>query len=492
MHVVNEIKLVVLAFGALLAFFLALRPKLLLWGATIFTLVIVGILGYFFPAAKILTWVAYGAAALMYVYAFTMEGKARIIGGNEYLLKFSLFMFILISFVSVAYSVSPVFQIVAASKSLFMFGGLWVFFSRVSLNDEEMKNWLKLVLGIGLIQWIPAIYQYVFVRSYRIETGLGTVEASDSVVGTFGGSMEGGGLTAVLAFYLVLLLIAMASLASEKIIRTKHYLLTSLFLLAPLFIMEVKVIFFYLPVGMIVLFRKSIFKSPLKAILGSASIVIFMGIMLVAYQYFHWSAQGGDLVSNFEKSFAYSFQKEGGYFAQQTGALTRVGALDFWLTEHSGKNYIKIFIGHGLGASKTRGQLQGEMAYIYFPKNIDQTGLALMLWDVGVLGVLSLYAILLAMYWRTNYLIKMAPAHHWKKALARTLNAAIPLFGMATLYRNDIPYAAPMMFILFSVFGLSAWLRRNINLTDIDSNSERQTLQRQSFDYSAKSFLRDI
>lgn len=452
--------LAVLAVGSLFAVILAAHPLLLLWVTTIYTLIIVGLTGYFFPNAKVIGWVAYGAAALMYIYMLR-GGVRSTLGRREILLPLSLFFFIFISLVSTAYSLSPIFQIVVAVKSLFMFGGMWIFFAYMPVHESTMKKWLKLIFGIGLIQWLPAIYQYVFVRSYRLGAGLGAVESSDSVVGTFGGSMESGGLTAVLALFLVLLILAVIALLNEKILNRKRSLVLLMFLVIPLLIMEVKIIFFYLPVGLAILFKSELIKRPMFAVLWGVGMSIILGGLLIAYQYFHWSAAGEDWGKNIESSFSYSFQSKGGYFAEQSGALTRLGAIEFWAQEHSEKNYARALIGHGLGSSRTRGQVLGIMAYKLAPKNIDQTGLAMMLWDVGVFGVCALFGVLFAMFRRANFLVKSADKGTWERVLARTLNAAIPLFAMSLLYRNDIPYAAPMMFIMMSVFGLTSWLKKN-------------------------------
>lgn len=453
--------LALLAFGGLIAFFMVMRPRLLLWGLTLYTLIIIGLTGYFFPNAKIFNWVGYGAASLMFIYLLQKRGRARVVGGNEFFLKFSIYAFLVISLFSTVYALPPPFQVIAAAKSLFMFGGVWAFFSCVRFTDKAMLKWLKLLFFVGLIQWLPAIYQYLFVRSYRIEKGLGTVSSADSVVGTFGGSMESGGLTAVLAFYLVVMVVAATALKAERLIKTKKYLLMMAFLVGPLLLMEVKVIFFYLPVALVMLFRKALLKSPGRAIMGGAAAVLVLGVMLASYQYFHWSEGGGDLKTNLVESFAYSFKEEGGYAAEQSGALTRVGAITFWAQEHSGQNYLKALLGHGLGASRTEGQVLGSAAFKYYPKNIDRTGLAAMLWDVGVLGVLFLLAIVLGVFLRTTRLIRATQPGTWKRALARTLSAILPLIVMSLLYRKDIPFAGTMMFLVYSVFGLTAWLRKN-------------------------------
>ena len=38
------------------------------------------------------------------------------------------------------------------------------------------------------------------------------------------------------------------------------------------------------------------------------------------------------------------------------------------------------------------------------------------------------------------------------------------MYALSLAYRNDIPYAAPMMFLLFAGFGMTTWLTRQDDL----------------------------
>lgn len=455
-------KLAILVVGSAVAVLLASKPRVLLWGTTIFTLVISGTVGYFFPSAKVITWIAYGAAAMMFVYVF---GSGRVYAPrtpSDSALTFFLLLTIFIACISTAYNTVPLFQLIVALKSLVLMGGIWVFFANVGMTATQLRRWLLLVLVIALMQWLPAIYQYVFVRGSRLARGLGDIEASDSVVGTFGGSMESGGLTAVLAFFLVLTIVALAALKSERQITLRQHLFASVLCLLPLAIMEVKVIFFYFPIAFLVLFRRQLIERPFKSFVSILVLAALLGGLLFAYQFFHWSSRSSHLSSSIENAFSYSFESESGYFAQEEGLLTRRGTVDYWVAENLDNPGIGTLIGHGLGSSRTNGQVLGQVAREHYPRNIDRTGLALFLWDIGILGVASILGIFVSAFFVTARIGRAYAQYSWERAVLRTLNAALPMLLMSLLYRNDIPYAAPMMFIFYSIFGINAWMRRSL------------------------------
>ncbi len=67
-------------------------------------------------------------------------------------------------------------------------------------------------------------------------------------------------------------------------------------------------------------------------------------------------------------------------------------------------------------------------------------------------------AIILLMYILAGRLSQHVRLADWQRSLAAGLQAVMPLVLLSLPYRNDIPFAAPMMFITMGVFGLIFWL----------------------------------
>ena len=454
----SDTTVVVLTLGALVAVVLSLRPVLLLWFVTLITLVVAGSIRFFLPQLGQVWWVAYGAAFLLFVPALLgARVPASSAEPKSVLLGVSTIVLLIDMVAASALALSPGQQIIFASKSLFMFGGVWALFALMPLSSDTVKSWLKGLLFIGLIQWAPAFYQYLVVRTSRQARGLGDISAADSVVGTFGGSMEAGGLTAVLAFFLAGSILVLTGLHRAGALSGRRLMLLIAVLGVPLLLMEVKVVFIYLPIGLAVIFRRDLLRRPVKTLLWGSVVCGLLAGGIAAYQYLHWSVRGTTIEESVEKSFSYSFSR-----STETGALTRRGVIEFWWDKHGMDNLSETIIGHGLGAARTQGQTLGTMAVKYYPAKIDRTGVAMFLWDFGILGTAAFFCMLFGTFLRAGRIAKTV-AVTWQAGLAAGLQAVCVLAGLSSLYRNDIPYAAPMMFLLMGLFGLTAWLGKQEN-----------------------------
>ena len=455
--------IVALVGGALGTLALVAKPSLIFWTATFVTLVIAGLVKYFVPTLDRIWWLAYGMAFLLYLPAMlhVLNRKSTLAKNGSVLMSICVTVFLIDLLFATIAARSPVEQIAVASKTLLMFSGVWVYFAFGPLPVDTVWKWLKALLWIGLIQWIFALYQFFFVRAWRQSVGKGSVSAADSVVGTFGGSMDSGGLTAVLAFFLVASIVMLIAMRREKAIGRGQLALWGFLLFLPLMFMEVKIIFIYFPIALVVLFRVEILRRP-HLFIGWSCVAAFMLIgMLMLYQTVHWSAQeNSDLRSSVERVFSYSFEEESGPDAADLGVMTRRQTIAYWWRSHNASNFHEALIGHGLGASRTRGLALGEVAQRHQPWQIDRTGISQLLWDVGLIGSLAALGALYAMYRQGGRLSKSQALLPWQRGLARGIQAIAPLYFLSLLYRNDIPYAAPMMFLFMASFGLIAWLTK--------------------------------
>jgi hypothetical protein len=459
---VDPMFLAVMIAGSIVFMFLVARPTLLLWFTTASCLVLVGIVVYFVPGFQKSWWAAYGAGALLYVPAAIeyLRGNTPRRRFRPMLLHFSLYVFFVLVVATYLATRPPPAQIIVEAKTLFMFGGVWAFLGCVAVREKIMRNWLLLLMGIALLQWPMALYQYFVVRGRRVISTPGEVTASDSVVGTFGGNPEGGGLTGAMVFFLVCALIFLLALRRERVISRRTLFALAPLVMIPVLFAEVKAVFVYLPLGLFVLYRRALLRNPLALVASIAGGALVLGGCLYAYNALHWSVRGKDFETNVIESFAYTFETEQGYYAEQTGEMPRWGTLVYWYQQHAGGDPMEMLFGHGFGASRTQGQVLGTAAADVWPLKIDRLGLTKFLWDVGVLGVGALLGILAGAFRLAGRIARAPDSVPWKRAVARGLQAAIPLFFMSFLYRNDLPYAAPSMFLLMAALGLLAWLNQ--------------------------------
>lgn len=455
----GEPMLTVLLASAIGAVFLILQPVTLLWAVLFMTLLVSGLVQYFIPSLNKIWWATYGAGALLFIPGI----MARVTGqtprpDSPSWPTIAVLSFVVVVLFSSLLNKIPLWQFILSMKSVFMFGGVWLALASLPISREVMKRWLIGFAAIGLIQFLPTIYQYLFVRTARITSGR-AVEAFDSVVGTFGGSMEGGGSSGALAGYLVILITLLLAFYRDRLLEGKKLFLLLVLLGIPLLLMEVKVVFVYLPVALLLLYKDAALRKPGTFVAGVLFAAVLLGGVLLAYQTFHWSSSGRSMQSNVEAMFSYSFNEQSQGIKEDEGVMTRRQVLDFWWERNGADNPVTTLIGHGLGASGTTGMSVGTVASRYVPMYIDRTGMSILLWDTGLLGTALVVGMMFAGYRlarRLSYSTRLDP---WQLSLARGLQAVMPLFLLFLLYRNDIPYAAHTMFMLMTLFGLLAWLR---------------------------------
>ncbi len=443
------------AFGALVASLLLFRPSLLMWLSTLLALVLVGTVGFFWGGEK-LSWVSYGIAALLYLpaAAVLLSGETTLGGGfagRE--LWFLLLLFVLTGLAGWSLEL-PSFRILAAVlKSWVMLGGVWAFLALYPLPTRWIRNWLYGLLGIAFLQWLPILYQAVALRIQRAAQG--RYYSPDVVVGTFGGDPEGGGLTAVLAFFLVACSFIIIALARGGVLPRRRFWLVLGILVAPLLVVEVKAIFVYLPVGLFILYRDQLRARPMIFFLRSVLVAAILSSGIIAYNAIHWKGEEGITAHK----FGYSFSTEPGYRAPD-GKLTRLGAVFYWWESNGDQSLPRLITGYGFGSARTVGYAQGNVATEHFPMKLDTTGLSLLLWEVGIFGTLLWYLFLGAGFIMASRVTRSLLFGTWQHGLAWGLQAVIPMYGLSTFYRNDVPYAGPLMFLFMATFGLLFWLRR--------------------------------
>lgn len=463
--IVSTGKLIPLIFfvGGLSALILMFRPTVLLWVVTIMTLLVAGTTAYFFPGLNKIWWSGYILAFILFVPS--LQENLVLQKWNKHksqhsIISYPLLFFVCVSVLSTVLNSVPFGTAVFAVKSIFLYGGVWAALSVINFTNLFIQRWLLALLGIGLFQIIPSLYQYLFVRSARISAGLGNVTASDSVVGTFGGSMVSGGLSAVLALYLVILIICLFSFRRANLITRNNLILTVSVLMIPLFLMEVKVIFVYFPIAFASLYLDILKKHPFVFIKGCAVIVLVCSVLLVAYQMLHWSARdSGSLVDHTIHHFTYSFSEKFQNDSDST-RMTRLEVLLFWWENNDFDEPLTMLLGHGLGASRTEGLGGGHIAKLYSPLEIDVTCMASLLWDFGLIGASAFVLVLFTALVHAHQLGRSHVLKAWQSSLAEGLKAALILVFISLFYRNDIPYAAPMMFMLMVILGLLDWLKK--------------------------------
>lgn len=399
----------------------------------------------------------------LYVKYFRMRGR-------QLWIIFFLFITLFSTVINMAFSPALIVLI----KNIFLVAGIWVYFAYFVTSQKEVKSSLKLLLFIASIQTIWVIPQYVFVRSNRILQDFGTVSASDSVVGSFGGSMISGGQTATFAFFQVCVLIGLISFRRNLILKDrKIFFFLILLVFIPLLFTETKIILIYFLLAAIIINLSIIRKNFVKVVYNSVILLSVITGLIFSLQYFHWSARSNVLLDNLILSATYVFNEQAGFYATEVGAMTRYQAIVFWW-DNGSDSVVNFLFGHGLGSSYTLSDKQaliGPVAKEFYPWHLDQTGLTMFLWDVGLIGVICVFCYLIHCSVIAGKLSKSSRLDLYHKSLAKTLQVVFLMFCISLTYRHDIPHTAPMMVMFMLSLGLLSYLSQQLRAGKDKSNA---------------------
>ncbi|HDH0765776.1 TPA: capsular biosynthesis protein, partial [Klebsiella oxytoca] len=325
------------------------------------------------------------------------------------------------------------------------------------------------------VQFPLAIYQVLVVVPKRVALR-GEDEKWDSVVGTFGGDPMGGGNTAAMGMFCLLIMLLKVSefkhgICSFKSMAThivlafflcvvgevKFVILLSPFLLALLWIMPAYV--------------SGISKVTLRSLMIIAAgmvVLIFAAITILASNYS--SAFGGDptksALSVFIDSLGYIFDTN---YIMESGELGRFTTIFFWLQHNELFGPGGMLFGYGLNATNSGSTVSPGYIGAWYHLILDSTALSMLLWEVGIIGVILFIAMI------ASILVGMRPKETFsrydlKREDLQLLSSAPAFYVFAIGCLLSLPYSQILMiipmlqFLLWLALGALIVIHRSVRL----------------------------
>ena len=304
----------------------------------------------------------------------------------------------------------------------------------------------------------------------------GEDEKWDSVVGTFGGDPMGGGNTAAMGMFCLLIMLlkvsefkhgicSFKSMAAHIVLafflcvvgEVKFVILLSPFLLALLWIMPAYV--------------SGISKVTLRSLMIIAAgmvVLIFAAITILASNYS--SAFGGDptksALSVFIDSLGYIFDTN---YIMESGELGRFTTIFFWLKHNELFGPGGMLFGYGLNATNSGSTVSPGYIGAWYHLILDSTALSMMLWEVGIIGVILFIAMI------ASILIGMRPKETFsrydlKHEDLQLLSSAPAFYVFAIGCLLSLPYSQILMiipmlqFLLWLALGALIVIHRSVRL----------------------------
>jgi len=259
-------------------------------------------------------------------------------------------------------------------------------------RESQIYQVTRGLYWIFYLQFPVALYQLIFVVPQRVALH-GEEEKWDSVVGTFGGDPMGGGNTAAMGLFCLLIMLLKVSEYKHGLTSFKNMALHVILGFVMCIIGEVKFVILLSPlllgwVWIMPSWVKEASKVNLAVLLSIlVSMVLLIGLAIVILAYSYSAAYGIDTSENpfavFFDSLGYIFDPN---FILPGGEIGRFTTLTFWLQHNDLSGLPGTLFGYGLNATNSGSFLSPGFLNQIYNLTLDSTAMSMLLWEVGVVG----------------------------------------------------------------------------------------------------------
>lgn len=259
-------------------------------------------------------------------------------------------------------------------------------------RESQIYRVTQCLYWVFYAQFPVVIYQVLFILPQRVAIR-GENEKWDSVVGTFGGDPMGGGNSAAMGMFCLLIMLLKVSEYKHGVASLKSAALHIILGFGLCIMGEVKFVILLSPlllawVWLTPGYVKGVHQANIKAMLlmsGGMALLITIAILILASGYS--SAFGGDptksAFSVFFDSLSYIFDAD---YIMESGELGWFTTIAFWLKNNDLWGISGTLFGYGLNAANSGSSVSPGYLNIIFNVILDSTSLSMLLWEIGVIG----------------------------------------------------------------------------------------------------------
>ena len=264
--------------------------------------------------------------------------------------------------------------------------------SRIVLSNVQLSAIYKLIRTIVFIQ-LPFVISQFFITARASNT---KAFDWDLISGTFGFNPQGGGGNSA---GLLLFLCFYCTMAVKKIRlkrATQLDFLAIIFSMTSVLMMETKIVIVLVIFIVIAVVEPKEFLKP-KIILGSSLfITVFVVGMVANYSSNFSSGSGkGQSITEYVIDIGNDYSKTD-LVDYSSGEVSRIASITIWMDNNlSHRLTVNSLVGHGLTSSKYANVNNSEAVIFASPVSFASSQLSIYLWDIGLLGVFILIALLL-------------------------------------------------------------------------------------------------
>ncbi|WFZ83879.1 capsular biosynthesis protein [Citrobacter freundii] len=360
---------------------------------TFITLILCGLVQYFTGMQSVL-WIPFFLTLLMVGLMVMQTRESPLhLDAQETIILALYFSFLLLAGASTLLQGGVTVAIVAFKNeialSLVMICLLLGF-----CRESQIYRATRYLYWVFYAQVPVMIYQVLLVVPQRVAQR-GEEEKWDSVVGTFGGDPMGGGNTAAMGLFCLLIMLLKLSEYKHGLTTFKSMALHIILGFGLCIIGEVKFVILLSPLFLAWVwispsYVKDVSKINLKTLLLIViGMLVLIGLSVMILAWYYSSAFGGDpaksAFSVFIDSLSYIFDPN---YIMSTGELGRFTTFLFWLKNNDLWGLSDTLFGYGLNATNSGSSVSPGFLNIVYNLILDSTSLSMLLWEIGVIGTL--------------------------------------------------------------------------------------------------------
>lgn len=355
------------------------------------TLVLCGLVQYFTGVLAVL-WIPFFLTLLMFgLLVMQTRYEALQLDKQEIVVLTLYLIFLVMAAVSTILQGGITVAIVGFKNeialSLVMFCLLLGF-----CRESQIYRVTKSLYWVFYAQFPIVLYQLLFVVPQRVAVR-GEEDKWDSVVGTFGGDPMGGGNTAAMGLFCLLIMLLKVSEFKHGLTTFKSMALHIILGFGLCIVGEVKFVILLSPillawVWVMPSYVQGVNKVNVKALLLIfAGMALLIGLAIVILASGYSSAFGSDptqsSLSVFLNSLNYIFDPN---YILPSGEVGRFTTLTFWLNNNDLWGLSGTLFGYGLNATNSGSVVSQGFLNLNYNLILDSTSLSMLLWEVGIVG----------------------------------------------------------------------------------------------------------
>jgi hypothetical protein len=444
----GEIQLTVVLTGALIfiPILLMVSTKKLMPILFFAVFFIAGAVQFFFEM-RLATWMASALSALFFARAILersmsnrlandhlgapSQGASRVIVAVWIYLAFYAF--------SIFLGHATTGQLISTLRfCLPMFGVLFAMYW-FEWSDKRLLLLWSIVMIISFMQLPLVVYQHFFMIST-----LGW----DGVVGSFGASMS-----PVLVLFVVAAMLYMLARWVRGISPLWQVVFVFVIGLAIILLGEVKAVLVWLPLGVFWILRRRVMKNVMAFIVSVVLMSVISSGIFMTYHALYWGDSTITDTTEDKVNTLGAYAVDPNNINYVTGEVSRGATLAFWYNDPL-LTIQERLIGSGPGASAISPTVgRGIVAARYRTLQIGSTGLATLLWDVGILGALAYVAIfVLGIRLGIRYVARSGESAE-RLAMADTSTIMLMLLISTLVYNRTLIDEPPMQLLCYFCLG---------------------------------------